>query len=144
MHTWGNQRVPQLLLKLSDTLHIQYRYNELVHEEVPCQKKIFLAKWLLIKYSHQILPLYFPCQFSLLTITVRGYLVSIAYYTPCKLCLWVVILFSCCMYGEINLYQSFYWSHLILCIHNVATMNICMKKLDAIKILFDKMTVFWT
>ena len=48
------------------------------------------------------------------------------------------------MYGEINLYQSFYWNHLILCIHNVDTLNICMKKFDVIKILFDKMTAFWT
>ena len=32
MHTRGNQLVPELLLKLSDTLHIQYRYNEHVHE----------------------------------------------------------------------------------------------------------------
>ena len=41
MHTWGNQLVPELLLKLSDTVHIQYRYNEHVHE-VSCQKKFFL------------------------------------------------------------------------------------------------------
>ena len=27
--------------------------------------------------------------------------------------------------------------------HNVATVNICMKKFDAIKILFDKMTAFF-
>ena len=47
MHTWGSQLVPELLLKLSDTLHIQYRYIEHVHEEVSC-KKYFLAKWLLI------------------------------------------------------------------------------------------------
>ena len=29
-----NQLVSKLLLKLSDTLHIQYRYNEHVHEAV--------------------------------------------------------------------------------------------------------------
>ena len=33
----------ELLLKLPDTLHIKYRYNEHVHEEVSCQKNI-LAK----------------------------------------------------------------------------------------------------
>ena len=48
------------------------------------------------------------------------------------------------MHGEISLYQSFHWNHLILCMHNVDTLNICMKKFDAIKILFDKMTEFWT
>ena len=48
------------------------------------------------------------------------------------------------MYGEFNLFHSFYWNILILCIHNVDTLDICMKKFDAIKILFDKMTAFWT
>ena len=48
MHTRGSQLVPELLLKLSDTLHIQYRYIEHVHEEVSCKKKYLLAKWLLI------------------------------------------------------------------------------------------------
>ena len=38
MHTWGNQLVT---VKLSDTLHIQYRYNEPVHEEVSRQKNFF-------------------------------------------------------------------------------------------------------
>ena len=44
------------------------------------------------------------------------------------------------MQGEINLYHGFYWIHLILCIHNVDSLNICMKKYDAKKIIFDKMT----
>ena len=35
---------------------------------------------------------------------------------------------------ENQLVPGFYWSHLILCIHNVDTLNICMKKFDAIKI----------
>ena len=33
--------MPELLLKLSDALHMQYRYNEHVHEEVSCQKHFF-------------------------------------------------------------------------------------------------------
>ena len=40
VHTQGNQLVPELLLKLSDTLHLQYRYNEHVHE-VSYKKKHF-------------------------------------------------------------------------------------------------------
>ena len=28
-------------VELSDTLHMQYRYNEHVHKEVSCQKKTF-------------------------------------------------------------------------------------------------------
>ena len=35
----GNQLVLVFLLKLSDTLHIQYRYIEHVLEEVSCKKK---------------------------------------------------------------------------------------------------------
>ena len=37
-----------------------------------------------------------------------------------------------------------FWNILILCIHNVDTLNICMKKFDVIKILHDKKTAFWT
>ena len=48
MHTRGSRLVPELLLKLSDTLHIQYRYTEHVQEEVSCKTKYLLAKWLLI------------------------------------------------------------------------------------------------
>ena len=38
MDTGGSELVPELLLKLSDTLHIQYRYIEHVHEEMSCKK----------------------------------------------------------------------------------------------------------
>ena len=41
MHTWGNHLVPELLLKLSDSLPIQYWNSEHVHEEVPCQNTYF-------------------------------------------------------------------------------------------------------
>ena len=41
MDTWGNQLVPELLLKLSDTLYIQYRYHEHTHEEVSFPKNCF-------------------------------------------------------------------------------------------------------
>ena len=44
MHTRGSQLVPELLLKLSDTLHIQYTHTEHVHEEVSCKKKIPFSK----------------------------------------------------------------------------------------------------
>ena len=48
MHTRGSQLVPELLLKLSVTLYIQYRYIEHVHEEVSYKNKNILAKWLVI------------------------------------------------------------------------------------------------
>ena len=38
-HTRGNQRIPELLLKLSDTLHKQYRFIEHMHEVVSCKKQ---------------------------------------------------------------------------------------------------------
>ena len=44
MHIQGHQLVPELLLKLSDTLHKQYRYIEHLPEEVSCQTFFFLDK----------------------------------------------------------------------------------------------------
>ena len=41
VHIQGNQLVPELLMKLSDTLHNQLRYIEHVHEEVSCQNNNF-------------------------------------------------------------------------------------------------------
>ena len=34
-----------------------------------------------------------------------------------------------CLHGPINSYHSFWWNNLILCLYNVNTLNICMKKL---------------
>ena len=42
MHIRGNQLVPELLLKLSDTLHIQYRY--ICMERCHAKKKIHFSK----------------------------------------------------------------------------------------------------
>ena len=68
-----------------------------------------------------------------------------------------------CLHGPINSYYSFGWSYLILCLYNVDTLNICMKKKNMIlclynvdtlnicmkefgseKIIFDKMTAVRT
>ena len=49
-----------------------------------------------------------------------------------------------CLYGPINSYHSFLWSNLILCLYNVDTFNICMKKFGLEKIFFDKMTAVRT
>ena len=77
MHTQGSQLVLELLLKLSVTLHIQYRYIEHVHEEVSC----FI--------DHSL----------------------------CR-------------------------NNSILCLHNIDPLNICIKKFDAKKMFFDKITAF--
>ena len=49
----------------------------------------------------------------------------------------IVNVFCLCICGEINLYHSFCWNNLILCLHNIDTLNICVKKLDA------KILIFW-
>ena len=59
MHIQGNQLVQELLLKVSNTLHSQYRYIEYVHEEVSCQKKICLVKNLALLYGLCILDISF-------------------------------------------------------------------------------------
>ena len=41
MHTRGSQLVLEFLLKLSDTLRIQYKYIEHEHEEVSYKKILF-------------------------------------------------------------------------------------------------------
>ena len=46
--------------------------------------------------------------------------------------------------GKINLYHIFCWSNLILCLYNINTLNICKKKFDAKKLIFNKMTALWT
>ena len=43
-----------------------------------------------------------------------------------------------------DLYQSFNIRHLILCIHNEDTLNICIKKFDAQKFIFYKIEAFGT
>ena len=40
--------------------------------------------------------------------------------------------------GPINFYHSFWWSNLILCVHNVDILNICMKEFGLQKILLTK------
>ena len=40
-YTGKSTCIPEFLLKLSDTLHIQYRYIEHVHEEVSGKKLLF-------------------------------------------------------------------------------------------------------
>ena len=115
MHIRGIKLVPQLLLKHPDTLYTQCRHIGLLHEGVDAIKILF-DKMTAFELSHFL----------------------------CCVLISVLLLLRYYMHGEINLYQSFYWSHLILCIHNVDTLNICMKKIDAIKIFFDKMTAFWT
>ena len=48
------------------------------------------------------------------------------------------------MDGEFNLNQGFFCWHLILCKHNVDMLDICIKKVDVLKLSFDKMAAFLT
>ena len=43
-----------------------------------------------------------------------------------------------CLHGSINVYHSFWWNNMILCLYNVDTLNICMKEFGSEKITFDK------
>ena len=49
-----------------------------------------------------------------------------------------------CLNGPINLYQSFWWNNSILCLHNVDTLNICIKEFYSKMIIIDKMTAIGT
>ena len=48
------------------------------------------------------------------------------------------------MIGVFNLNHYFCCWHLILCIQDVDTSGICIKKFDVLKLFFDKMTAFLT
>ena len=43
-----------------------------------------------------------------------------------------------CLHWPINSYHSFWWNNLILCLYNVNTLNICMKKFGSQKIILTK------
>ena len=57
--------------------------------------------------------------------------------------LWFMLMLWYCKYGPINSYHSFWWSNLIFCLHNVDTLNICMKKFGS-NFFFNKMTAMRT
>ena len=96
MHVWCNQLVPELSLKLSDTLHIKYRYNEHVHE-VSWQNFFFFAKWLLMKQPFCMAFVFSIVVFFIDHYCAEGYLISIAY------------LFFFCS----NLWVRHSWKHLL-------------------------------
>ena len=41
-------------------------------------------------------------------------------------------------------YHNFCWNTLIHCLHNIDTLNICVKKFDAKILIFDKMVALRT
>ena len=51
---------------------------------------------------------------------------------------WLLYMQRQCLDGPINFFHSFYWSNLILCIHNVDILNICMKEFGSQKNIIDK------
>ena len=79
--SWANQLLPQFLMEQFDTLPIQYRNIEHMHEGVWFGKNIFVCtdstEIFLSKLRSAGLNYNLP-SFSL-TLTVRGYLFSIAY-----------------------------------------------------------------
>ena len=74
---WADQLLPQLLMEQIDTLPIQCRHIEHIHEGV---YNLFCTDSTEIFFSKlRSAGLTLTCQVFSLTITVRGYLISIAY-----------------------------------------------------------------
>ena len=70
VHTWANQLIRQLLMDQFDTLYTQCRHIEHMHEGVWFTKTY---------YSQKVCGLLILTSFSMLTITLRGYQISIAH-----------------------------------------------------------------
>ena len=47
-------------------------------------------------------------------------------------------------HGLINFFNSFCWNNLILCLYNLNTLDICIRKFDSDKIIFDRMAAVRT
>ena len=106
MPLWADQLLPQLFMEQFDTLPIQCRHIEHMHEGVWFRKNNFWQN-----DSCENLD-----NFSLIS------------------CLYM---HRRCPYLPINSYHSFLWNNLILCLYNVDTFNIYMKKFGL------EINIFW-
>ena len=125
--SWADQLLPQLLMEQFDTLPIQYRHIEHMHEGVWFRKNNIwqndscetLDNFSLIRllYMHRwCLHGNDSCK------TLDNFsLIRLLY------------MHRWCLHGPINFYYSFWWSNLILCPFNIDTLNICMKEFGSEK-----------
>ena len=147
----ADQLLPQLLIEQFDTLPIQCRHIEHMHEGV--WLKFFFWQndsyenldnysiiWLLyiqcrhIEHMHEgvWLKIFFLTKWQLWELRQLFYYMAFVYA-------WIVPSWAD------QLYHSFWWSDLILCGYNVDTLNICMKEFiifvctDSTEIFFSKL-----
>ena len=110
LQSWADQLLPQLLMEQFDTLPIQCRHIEHMHEGVWLRKNIFLQNDSCENLDNFSLIRHDSCanldNFSLIRL---------------------LYIHRWCLHGPINSYYSFWWNNLILCQYNVDTLNICMK-----------------
>ena len=119
--SWADQLLPQLLMEQFDTLPIQCRHIEHMHEGV-WFTKIILTKWQLWELS-QLFP-YMAFVYALIVPWQNDSCENLDNFSLIRL----LYMHRWCLHGPINSNHSFWWSNLILCQYNVGTMNICMKE----------------
>ena len=174
--SWADQLLPQLLMEQFETLPIQFKHIDHMHEGVwftknnfwrndSCEnldnfshiRLLYMHRWCL----HGLINSYYSfwwnnlilCRYNADTLNIcmkefgsqkiiltKWQLWELTQLFPYR-CLYMHRQY---LYGPINSYHSFLWSNLILCLYNVHTFNICMKKFGLEKIFFDKMTAVRT
>ena len=164
--SWSDQLLPQLLMEQFDTLPIQYRHIELMHEGVWLKKKI----WQIDSYENLYMLLYVHgrclhvpinsyhsfwcsnlilCLYNIDTLNICMKEFDSEFFwqnDSCENLYMLLYVHGWCLHGPINSYHSFWWKNLILCLYNADTLNIhvCMKEFGSEKIIFDKMTAVRT
>ena len=153
-HSQANQLLPQLLMEQFDTLPLQCRHIEHMHERVWFRKNN-LTKWhlwelrqispirafvyalMVPSWADQLLPQLFREQFDTLPIQCRniehmheGVWFRNFFFWHNDSCennfslIMLLYVHRWCLHGPINSYHSFWWSNLILYLFNIDTLNI--------------------
>ena len=161
--SWADQLLPQLLVEQFDTLPIQWRHIEHMHEGVwfwnwqnySCENidnfsligLLYMHRWCLhgpINFYHSfwwsnlILCLY---NVDTLNICMKEFGSEKNNFWQNDSSknldnysfIWLLYMHRWCLHGRINFYHSFWWSNLILCLYNADTLNICMKEFGSEK-----------
>ena len=170
--SWADQLLSQLLMEQFDTLPIQCRHIEHMHEGVWFRKNNFWQNdssenlhnysfiWLSYMYRWCLHgPINFYHSFDTLPIQCRhiehihvGVWFRKNNFWQNDSCenldnfslIGLLYMHRWCLHGPINSYHSFWWSNFILCLYNVDILNICMKEFGLEKMIFDKMTAVRT
>ena len=154
MPLWANQLLPQLLMEQFDTLPIQCRHIEHMHEGVLFRKNNFwqndscenLDNFSLIRllYMHRWclhgpINSYYSFWWNNLILCRynEGVLFRKNDFWQNDSCgnldnfslIRLLEMHRWCLHWPINSYHSFYRSNLILCLYNIDTLNICIRSL---------------